>query len=63
MMVTISWDKFPMAQGYLFYKNNKLVSRTFDPSKTSTRFSAVHGDVLSVRAISFNPLAEGSVTV
>lgn len=61
--VTVSWDKFPMAQGYLFYHNNQLVSRTFDPSRTSTRFAAVPGDVIAVRAVSFNSLAEGSVTV
>jgi hypothetical protein len=36
--ITLGWDR-QQADGYRFYRNGVPVSRTFDPARTSARFS------------------------
>jgi hypothetical protein len=36
--ITLGWDRQD-ADGYRFYRNDVPVSRTFDPSRTTARFS------------------------
>lgn len=37
--ITLGWDAQPGADGYRFYKDGVAVSRTFDPSRTTVKFS------------------------
>ena len=36
--ITLGWDR-QQTDGYRFYRNNVPVARTFDPSRTTVRFS------------------------
>jgi hypothetical protein len=50
--VTLGWDRQP-GDGYRFYRDGLAVSRTFDPSRVSVRFSKGAGyrvEVLHVSA-------------
>jgi hypothetical protein len=50
--ITLGWNRQP-GDGYRFYKDGVVVSRTFDPSRTSVKFSKGQSYKVEVQIISY----------
>jgi hypothetical protein len=50
--ITLGWDKQP-GDGYRFYKDGVVVSRTFDPARTSVKFSKGQSYKVEVQLIQY----------